>query len=62
MIFEAIELLLTGRSNSNNNNCSSNLLIGNNDLFDHLKASDYSHEQSTHADNESTNAYSSYTK
>ena len=46
MIFETIDLLPTGRSNSNNNNYSSNLLVRNNDLFDHLRALDHFYERS----------------
>ena len=46
-LFEAIDLLPTGRSNSNNNSYGSNLLVGNNDLFDHLRALDHFYERST---------------
>ena len=46
MIFETIDLLPTGRSNSNNNNYSSNLLVRDNDLFDHLRALDHFYERS----------------
>lgn len=47
MIFKAIELLPTGRSNNKINGCNSNLLVRNNDLLDHLKASDHFYERST---------------
>jgi len=46
MIFETFDLLPTGRSNSNNNNYSSNLLVRDNDLFDHLRALDHFYERS----------------
>ena len=46
-LFEAIDLLPTGRSNSNNNSYGSNLLVGNNDLFDHSRALDHFYERST---------------
>ena len=56
MIFEAIDLLPTGRSNCNNNSYGSNLLVGNNYLFDHLRALDHFYEEYSKADNESAHA------
>ena len=56
MIFEAIDLLPTGRSNCNNNSYGSNLLVGNNDLLDHLRALDHFYEEYSKADNESAHA------
>ncbi|MBA2267238.1 MAG: hypothetical protein M3Q77_00530 [Thermoproteota archaeon] len=46
MIFEAVEHLPTG-SNSNNNSYSSNIMVGYNDLLDHLRVSDHFYERRT---------------